>query len=714
VPLLPLVFERVYDRVMFEGVGGAQLAAAVAALDPRGLSAEDALDYALAAAKVAGWATAAEAAGLARMHATYPAGGLGDAGVDHRLDADRLATTEVRAAYGCSQAAAGSRLGFADALDALPRLADALACGLLGVDAVRVLVRESEPLAADRAASRAAVDAVLDAHRADLDSGGSGLTVRQVTLRIRRAVLAADPDRAERQTERARKQRRVWHQPDTAHAEGVFAVAGPVEGTTDCEAAVDALARAWRAAGAGGGAGSTCGAGDDGRGAIRGFARLHRGRPDRRSVHARAEFSARFCGSPGIRCSLGSAGARPRRIPAALPAGSCGRRSRRPSGPGRQPRRRPPPRRPRPPGGRRRPGGRPPPRRPRPPGGPSEKESASWVCHRPLRRRRAGVIRGVGGAGDGAVVHPARPGRRARGDRRGGGGAGVGGAVVDGAGEGVAAVADRPGRRAPGHPGGALLPADRGDAGVRAGPHRWGVLGPGLREPAGSADRPRGPGPARTDNRCQPRPGVHPGPQRQERRPVGARAAPRRAAQTSPLGREYLTLPTPPVRPTGARTRAGADADADTTAPHEGLPADLLTPDHPGFVDPDGPDAGDPGHDDRPAGSGSATTNTAWSARTRTSSGCAAARSAVSCSPHPSTPNRRIPNRQALARARASRAPTTPMASRRPPRAWLGLRYGHLRRLTPTPRATATSSGHGCGPACWPPEPPTAAPEPRG
>jgi hypothetical protein len=186
------------------------------------------------------------------MHATYPADGLGDARVDHRLDADRLATAEVRAAYGCSQAAAGARLGFADALEALPRLADALACGLLGVDAVRVLVRESEPLAADRALRWAAVHAVLDAHRADLDSGGSGLTVRQGTLRVRRAVLAADPDRAERQTERARKQRRVWHQPDTAHAEGVFALAGPVERTTECEAAVDALARAWRAAGAAG------------------------------------------------------------------------------------------------------------------------------------------------------------------------------------------------------------------------------------------------------------------------------------------------------------------------------------------------------------------------------------------------------------------------------------------------------------------------------
>ena len=235
---------------MFEGLGGAQLAAAVAAVDPHALPADEALDYALAAARVAGWATAAEAAGLARMHATYPADGLDDAGVDHGLDPDRLAVAEVRAAYGVSQPAAGHKLGFADALAAPPRLAQALRTGLLGLDPVRVLVRDSEPLAADPATRRAAADAVLDAHRADLDSGGSGLTVRQVSLRIRRAVLAADPDRAERQAERARRDRRVWHQPDPAHAEGAFTLTGPVQRTTECEAAVDALARAWRAHGA--------------------------------------------------------------------------------------------------------------------------------------------------------------------------------------------------------------------------------------------------------------------------------------------------------------------------------------------------------------------------------------------------------------------------------------------------------------------------------
>jgi len=242
-------FEHVYDGRMFEGMGGAQLAAAVAGVDPCALPPDEALDYALAAAKVVGWATAAEAAGLARMHATYPADGLADAGVGHGLDPDRLAVAEVRAAYGVSQLAAGHRLGFADGLAALPRLTDALRTGLLGLDGVRVLVRESEPLAADPSTRRDAVDTVLDAHLSDLDSGGSGLTVRQATLRIRRAVLAADPDRAEREAHRARKRRRVWHQPDPAHAEGVFALAGPVERTTECEAAVDALARAWRAAG---------------------------------------------------------------------------------------------------------------------------------------------------------------------------------------------------------------------------------------------------------------------------------------------------------------------------------------------------------------------------------------------------------------------------------------------------------------------------------
>ncbi|HSK25343.1 MAG TPA: DUF222 domain-containing protein, partial [Jiangellales bacterium] len=134
---------------MFEGMGGAELAAALARVDVRALDAAAALDYAVAASRLAAWATAGEAAGLARTHALYPDPDPGPEGVDHGLDRHRAAVAEVRAAYGCSRLAASARIGFADALADLPRLASALAEGRLPIDHVRVLVRETEPLLAD-------------------------------------------------------------------------------------------------------------------------------------------------------------------------------------------------------------------------------------------------------------------------------------------------------------------------------------------------------------------------------------------------------------------------------------------------------------------------------------------------------------------------------------------------------------------------------------
>jgi hypothetical protein len=517
---------------MFEGLGGAQLAAAVAGADPRGMPADEALDYALAAAKVAGWAAAAEAAGLARMHATYPADGLADAGVDHRLDPDRLAVTEVRAAYGVSQLAAGHKLGFADALAALPRLAHALRTGLLGLDPVRVLVRESEPLAADPATRRDAVDTVLDAHQADLDSGGSGLTVRQATLRIRRAVLAADPDRAERQAERARRDRRVWHQPDPAHAGGAFTLAGPVERTTECEAAVDVLARAWRAAGAPGTLDQ-----------LR-FDAAHHLLTTRPGTHQAHDRRAESPPTHGEDDDVATAHARPPGFRSTspdqfpdtggdTPAHSGAADTDAAVDPRTDPRT-----------------GRVP--------------SGRWVGQVTVPLSTLLGLDDAPGeiAGVGPVPAPVARSLMAQ--------ASVWRRLLTDPADGHLVTQQVRSYRPTQAMRDYVLARTGGVCSARGCGNRRGVQ-------IDHVDAfPHGPtSGTNLDPECTPDHNGKTHGRWQHALHVGG------LAQTSPLGRHYLTCPTPPVGSTGLRTRAGADADADTTAPHDGLPADLLGPDHP-------------------------------------------------------------------------------------------------------------------------------------
>ncbi|HEX2361490.1 MAG TPA: hypothetical protein VHI11_05405 [Jiangellaceae bacterium] len=73
--------------------------------------------------------------------------------------------------------------------------------------------------------------------------------MRQWSLRTARAVLQADPTRAEQAVADTRAERRVWHSADTGHAHGVFGMTGPVQATAACHTAVDELARRWLADG---------------------------------------------------------------------------------------------------------------------------------------------------------------------------------------------------------------------------------------------------------------------------------------------------------------------------------------------------------------------------------------------------------------------------------------------------------------------------------
>jgi HNH endonuclease len=244
-----VVVEHLYDWSMFEDLSGAELAAALAGVEVGSLDADAALGYALAAARLAGWVAAAEGAGLAQLKQTYPAF---ESAVDkevHRLDTDRLILAEVRAAYGCSQVAASIKISFAEFLRDNPAVASALAAGVIRLEHARLLDRETVALAGNLALRAAVIDVLLAGHAAALGATGSGWTLRQWAWRTGRAVLEADPSRSEQAADDTRAERRVWHHADTAHAQGVFGVAGPVEHTAACHAAVDTLARRWRAEG---------------------------------------------------------------------------------------------------------------------------------------------------------------------------------------------------------------------------------------------------------------------------------------------------------------------------------------------------------------------------------------------------------------------------------------------------------------------------------
>jgi hypothetical protein len=235
---------------MFENLSGAELAAALASVDVAVLGPDDALSYALAAARLAGWAATAETAGLAQLRQTYPV--LDPAAVGeniHHLDTGRLVLAEIRAAYGCSQVAGSAKMNFAEFLSDVPAVATTLATGVIRLEHARMLARETAPFASSPGVRAAVVEELLAAQTAAVEATGSGWTTRQWSIRIARAVLEADPSRAEQSAADTRAEQRVWHSADTAHAEGTLGLTGPVEETATCYAAVDALARQWQAQG---------------------------------------------------------------------------------------------------------------------------------------------------------------------------------------------------------------------------------------------------------------------------------------------------------------------------------------------------------------------------------------------------------------------------------------------------------------------------------
>ena len=236
-----------YDSDVFDDLSGVALAAAVGRVDVTGLDAEQALGFAVAARRVGAWAAACEAAGLAGVVAGIPPV-QGECGL--RVDVSDLAMAEIAAAYGVSSVSAGRSLRFAEGLRELPQTAAALRAGRIDLPRAWLLIDTCALLTGTgdggwQAAAAAVQTRLLDAHAA----AGGRLPLARWRRLAARTALEVDPDAGRQRQDVTRRGRRTWHRGSGVDAEGTLGMCGPVETTAACEAAVDDLARCWRADG---------------------------------------------------------------------------------------------------------------------------------------------------------------------------------------------------------------------------------------------------------------------------------------------------------------------------------------------------------------------------------------------------------------------------------------------------------------------------------
>ena len=177
---------------------GPRLAAVVASVDRSRLDAEDLLRVAAARVRLVAHQEAQLLADLHRVARVVPDYGR-QAG---RKDPGRYPWAETEAAFALrwSHGRAVGQLLFADdVIDRLPVLFAALDAGEIDVPKARIIVEAVAGL--DDEVARGVVDKVL-AKAAEQTTG-------QLRSRLRRLVLAADPDRAEKRAQREISERRV-------------------------------------------------------------------------------------------------------------------------------------------------------------------------------------------------------------------------------------------------------------------------------------------------------------------------------------------------------------------------------------------------------------------------------------------------------------------------------------------------------------------------
>jgi Domain of unknown function (DUF222) len=208
---------------------------------------EDALaGVAVAARRLASWAQAAELAAVAQLAARAAAAdpkiGVAGDGRPGRLGQD--AVSQVSLALTLSDYSAGSWADLAVTLRwRLPATGQALACGRIDVHRARLIAEATSVL--DEETARAVEAKVLP------DAGG--LVAGELRARLRRAVIAADPEGAEQRRQQAERHAKVSLYGDD---DGTATLTGsklPVIEAAAAMARITALARAMKAAGQAGG-----------------------------------------------------------------------------------------------------------------------------------------------------------------------------------------------------------------------------------------------------------------------------------------------------------------------------------------------------------------------------------------------------------------------------------------------------------------------------
>lgn len=173
----------------------------------RELSCDDALSAVREWERIAGVIAVGQARALRVVADTITAERGPEAGT---LLLDSEIAEEVALALKVSSAAAGAMLGFADALDQLPRVAAALEDGRLTVAHARALadtlVRNDVelPTGVAQRLERELVDEVSEGH----------VTPGQIRRRVQKRLMALDPEGSQKRRQRARRGRDVSVRPD--------------------------------------------------------------------------------------------------------------------------------------------------------------------------------------------------------------------------------------------------------------------------------------------------------------------------------------------------------------------------------------------------------------------------------------------------------------------------------------------------------------------
>lgn len=221
---------------------GPELAEWLTSSDPAYLDDADLIDAAAAWERLTSWAQAGQMAVLGELARRRPASGETRAAVRERGDptgVSEFAADEVAPALRLSRSAAASRVALA--IELRTRLAGtfaALARGELDMSKTRTVADATRPLSDENTAA---------VERRVLDRA-SRQTVGQLRASVGRAVIAVDPDGAERRHARARKDRRLVFSPLPDGMAELWALL-PATGAAAAYNRVDQYARAAKTAG---------------------------------------------------------------------------------------------------------------------------------------------------------------------------------------------------------------------------------------------------------------------------------------------------------------------------------------------------------------------------------------------------------------------------------------------------------------------------------